>query len=176
MVDKNIITMRELKFIALLICFMFSISAASQSRVRLAVPNTQRLVKEALAKSRAKKTHKKPMIIISKDFLAKFYGYCGVTIPKDSALTTIADTCSASTQKAMKEAVASSSANEITTLDLLNMIVPGAFSEKEKEQWKALPKETRQAVIGSVLNQGQTQWDGLNEAQKAVIHEQSNAK
>ena len=56
------------------------------------------------------------------------------------------------------------------------MIVPGAFSEKEKEQWKALPKETRQAVIGSVLNQGQTQWDGLNEAQKAVIHEQSNAK
>lgn len=168
--------MREIKFIALLICFMSSISAASQSRVRLAVPNTQRMVKEALAKSRAKKTHKKPMIIISKDFLAKFYGYCGVTIPKDSTLTTVADTCSASTQKAMKDAVASSYANEITTLDLLNMIVPGAFSEKEKEQWKALPKETRQAVIGSVLNQGQTQWDGLNEAQKAVIHEQSNAK
>ena len=74
------------------------------------------------------------MITISKDFLAKLY--CGVNNSKDPALTTVADTCSALTQKAMKEAVASSSANEITTLDLLNMIVPSAFSENRKNNGK----------------------------------------
>lgn len=56
------------------------------------------------------------------------------------------------------------------------MLVPGAFSDKEKEQWKSLPKETRKAIIGMVLTPGGTQWDALNEAQKAVIHEYSNGK
>ena len=66
--------------------------------------------------------------------------------------------------------------NELTALDVLNMLVPGAFSDKEKEQWKSLPNETRKAIIGMVLTPGGTQWDALNEAQKAVIHEYSNGK
>ena len=66
--------------------------------------------------------------------------------------------------------------NELTALDVLNMLVPEAFSDKEKEQWKSLPKETRKAVMDMVLTYGGTQWDALNEAQKAVIHEYSNAK
>lgn len=56
------------------------------------------------------------------------------------------------------------------------MLVPGAFSDKEKEQWKSLPKETRKAIMDMVLTPGATQWDALNEAQKAVIHEYSNGK
>ena len=56
------------------------------------------------------------------------------------------------------------------------MFVPGAFSDKEKEQWKSLPEETRKAILGMVLTPGGTQWDALNEAQKAVIHEYSNGK
>jgi len=150
-------------------------STLAQTRVKNPTPNTQRMVSTTLAKHRAKQEHKRPMVTISNETLAKIFGFCGVPIPSNSIKYAVANTCSAATQKAMKDAVVSSK-DEFTTLNLLNMIVPGAFSEKEKEQWKALPKETRQAIIGIVVNPGQSNWDGLNEAQKAVIHGASNGQ
>lgn len=84
------------------------------------------------------------------------------------------DTCA--TKREVKKSLSEITDNELTALDVLNMFVPGAFSDKEKEQWKSLPEETRKAILGMVLTSGGTQWDALNEAQKAVIHEYSNGK
>lgn len=84
------------------------------------------------------------------------------------------DTCA--TKRDVKKSLSEATNIEFTALDVLNMLVPGAFSDKEKEQWKSLPKETRKAIMDMVLTPGVTQWDALNEAQKAVIHEYSNGK
>ena len=84
------------------------------------------------------------------------------------------DTCA--TKRDVKKSLSEATNNEFTALDVLNMLVPGAFSDKEKEQWKSLPKETRKAIMDMVLTPGATQWDALNEAQKAVVHEYSNGK
>ena len=70
------------------------------------------------------------------------------------------DTCA--TKRDVKKSLSEATNNEFTALDVLNMLVPGAFSDKEKEQWKSLPKETRKAIMDMVLTPGATQWDALN--------------
>lgn len=148
----------------------------AQSQVRMALPKTQTMVHNSLSKSWANKC-KRPnaQFTIPKDLLAKMFEFCGVSLTNDTTgLALSVDTCA--TKREVKKSLSEATDNELTALDILNMLVPGAFSDKEKEQWKSLPKETRKAIIGMVLTPGGTQWDALNEAQKAVIHEYSNGK
>lgn len=153
---------------------MFSFGVMNISaQVRNPVPNTSKMVRESLARSRAKNRNRKPVrISIPQETLMKMFGICGVPATKDSVSAIKVD----STMVAAKQSLSKSDDNGMTALDLLNMIAPGTFSEKEKTAWKSLPKETRQAIIGTVLNSGPIQWDMLNDAQKAVIHEASNGK
>lgn len=134
------------------------------------------MVHNSLSKSRANKSKRgNAQFTISKDLLAKMFGFCGVSVSNDTTgLSLSVDTCA--TKKDVKRLLSESTNNEFTALDVLNMLVPGAFSDKEKEQWKSLPKETKKAIIEMVLTPGVTQWDALDEAQKAVIHEYSNGK
>ena len=103
------------------------------------------------------------------------FGFCGISVSNDTTgLALSVDTCA--TKRDVKKSLSEATNNEFTALDVLNMLVPGAFSDKEKEQWKSLPKETRKAIMDMVLTPVATQWDALNEAQKAVVHEYSNGK
>lgn len=142
----------------------------------MALPKTQMMVHNSLSKSRANKSKRgNAQFTISKDLLAKMFGFCGVSVSNDTTgLSLSVDTCA--TKKDVKRLLSESTNNEFTALDVLNMLVPGAFSDKEKEQWKSLPKETKKAIMEMVLTPGVTQWDALDEAQKAVIHEYSNGK
>ena len=159
-------------FVAIRIC--------AQSQVRMALPKTQTMVHNSLSKSRANKSKKANVqFTIPKDLLAKMFGFCGVSVSNDTTgLALSVDTCATKREvkKSLSEATDEATDNELTALDVLNMLVPGAFSDKEKEQWKSLPKETRKAIMDMVLTPGATQWDALNEAQKAVVHEYSNGK
>ena len=134
------------------------------------------MVHKSLSKSRVNKSKRgNAQFTISKDLLAKMVGFCGVSVLNDTTgLALSVDTCA--TKRDVKKSLSEATNNELTALDVLNMLVPGAFSDKEKEQWKSLPKETRKAIMDMVLTPGATQWDALNEAQKAVIHEYSNGK
>ena len=162
--------------ISVLAMFMAIPRISAQSKVRMALPKTQTMVHNSLSKSRANKSKKaNTQFTISKDLLAKMFGFCGVSVSNDTTgLALSVDTCA--TKREVKKSLSEASDNELTALDVLNMLVPGAFSDKEKEQWKSLPKETRKAIIGMVLTPRGPQWDALNEAQKAVIHEYSNGK
>lgn len=146
----------------------------AQSQVRMALPKTQTMVYNSLSKSRANK-RANAKFTIPKDLLAKMFGFCGISVSNDTTgLALSVDTCA--TKRDVKKSLSEATNNEFTALDVLNMLVPGAFSDKEKEQWKSLPKETRKAIMDMVLTPGATQWDALNEAQKAVVHEYSNGK
>lgn len=146
----------------------------AQSQVRMALPKTQTMVHNSLSKSRANK-RANAKFTIPKDLLAKMFGFCGISVSNDTTgLALSVDTCA--TKRDVKKSLSEATNNEFTALDVLNMLVPGAFSDKEKEQWKSLPKETRKAIMDMVLTPGATQWDALNEAQKAVVHEYSNGK
>ena len=143
----------------------------AQSQVRMALPKTQTMVHNSLSKSKRGNAQ----FTISKDLLAKMFGFCGISVSNDTTgLALSVDTCA--TKRDVKKSLSEATNNEFTALDVLNMLVPGAFSDKEKEQWKSLPKETRKAIMDMVLTPGATQWDALNEAQKAVVHEYSNGK
>ena len=159
--------------ISVLAMFVAIPRICAQSQVRMALPKTQTMVHNSLSKSRANKSKRaNAQFTIPKDLLAKMFGFCGVSVSNDTTgLALSVDTCV--TKRDVKKSLSEATNNELTAL---NMFVPGAFSDKEKEQWKSLPKETRKAIIGMVLTPGGTQWDALNEAQKAVIHEYSNAK
>lgn len=162
--------------ISVLAMFMAIPRISAQSKVRMALPKTQTMVHKSLSKSRANKNNRdNAQFTIPKDLLAKMFGFFGVSVSNDTTgLALSVDTCA--TKREVKKSLSEASDNELTALDVLNMLVPGAFSDEEKEQWKSLPKETRKAIIGMVLTPGGTQWDALNEAQKAVIHEYSNGK
>lgn len=162
--------------ISVLAMFVTIPRICAQSQVRMALPKTQTMVHNSLSKSRANKNKKANVqFTIPKDLLAKMFGFCGVSVSNDTTgLDLSVDTCA--TKREVKKLLSEATDNELTALDVLNMLVPGAFSDKEKEQWKSLPKETKKAIIGMVLTPGGTQWDALNEAQKAVIHEYSNGK
>lgn len=160
--------------IAVLAMFVAIPRICAQSRVRMALPKTQTMVHNSLSESRANKRGN-AQFTISKDLLAKMFGFCGISVSNDTTgLSLSVDTCA--TKRDVKKSLSEATNIEFTALDVLNMLVPGAFSDKEKEQWKSLPKETRKAIMDMVLTPGATQWDALNEAQKAVIHEYSNGK
>lgn len=159
--------------ISVLAMFVAIPRICAQSQVRMALPKTQTMVHNSLSKSRANK-RANAKFTIPKDLLAKMFGFCGVSVSNDTTGLAFADTCA--TKRDVKKSLSEATNNEFTALDVLNMLVPGAFSDKEKEQWKSLPKETRKAIMDMVLTPGVTQWDALNEAQKAVIHEYSNGK
>jgi len=135
------------------------------------------MVHNSLSKSRANKSKRgNAQFTIPKDLLAKMFGFCGVSVSNDTTvLALFVDTCAIKIE--VKKSLSKATNNKLTALDVLNMLVPGAFSDKEKEQWKSLPKETRKAVMDDmVLTPGGTQWDALNEVQKTVIHEYSNTQ
>lgn len=162
--------------IAVLAMFVAIPRICAQSQVRMALPKTQTMVHNSLSKSMANKSKRgNAQFTIPKDLLAKMFGFCGVSVSNDTTgLALSVDTCA--TKREVKKSLSEITDNELTALDVLNMLVPGAFSDKEKEQWKSLLNETRKAIIGMVLTPGGTQWDALNEAQKAVIYEYSNGK
>ena len=168
--------MSKYLIIAMMAMFVVIPRICAQSQVRRALPKTQTMVHNSLSKSRANKSKRaNAQFTIPKDLLAKIFGFCGVSVSNDTTGFALSvDTCV--TKREVKKSLSEATDNELTALDVLNMLVPGAFSDKEKEQWKSLPKETRKAIIGMVVTPGGTQWDALNEAQKAVIHEYSNGK
>ena len=168
--------MRRYIIIVVLAMFVAIPRICAQSQVRMALPKTQTMVHNSLSKSRANKSKRgNAQFTISKDLLAKMFGFCGISVSNDTTgLALSVDTCA--TKRDVKKSLSEATNNEFTALDVLNMLVPGAFSDKEKEQWKSLPKETRKAIMDMVLTPGATQWDALNEAQKAVVHEYSNGK
>ena len=168
--------MSKYLIIAMMAMFVVIPRICAQSQVRMTLPKTQTMVHKSLSKSRGNKSKMgNTQFTIPKDLLAKMFGLCGVSVSNDTTgLALSVDTCE--TKRDVKKLLSEATNNEFTALDVLNMFVPGAFSDKEKEQWKSLPKETRKAVMDMVLTYGGTQWDALNEAQKAVIHEYSNAK
>ena len=119
-----------------------------------ALPKTQTMVHNSLSKSRANKSKRgNAQFTISKDLLAKMFGFCGISVSNDTTgLALSVDTCA--TKRDVKKSLSEATNNEFTALDVLNMLVPGAFSDKEKEQWKSLPKETRKAIMDMVLTPG----------------------
>lgn len=167
-------SMSRYLIVAVLAMFVAIPSIYAQAQVRMALPKTQSMVHKSLSKNRANKRGN-ARFTISKDLLANMFGFCGVSVSNDTTgLALSVDTCA--TQRNVKKSLSEAANNELTALDVLNMLVPGAFTDKEKKQWKSLPKETRKAIMDMVLTPGATQWDALNEAQKAVIHEYSNGK
>ena len=81
-------------------------------------------------------------------------------------------------QAAQKKKAVQQQQQQVTSLEMMNMIVPGLFSKREIEAWKKMPKQQRQAIMNAATGGGSstTNWDMLNDAQKAFVHEQSNGK
>lgn len=67
----------------------------AQSQVRMALPKTQTMVHNSLSKSRANKSKRgNAQFTISKDLLAKMFGFCGISVSNDTTgLALSVDTC-----------------------------------------------------------------------------------
>lgn len=118
--------------ISVLAMFVTIPRICAQSQVRMALPKTQTMVHNSLSKSRANKNKKANVqFTIPKDLLAKMFGFCGVSVSNDTTgLDLSVDTCA--TKREVKKLLSEATDNELTALDVLNMLVPGAFSDKEK--------------------------------------------